>query len=42
MNWAGSKSKRTSKYRWIDCVKDDMQIKGEYNEMTVDRHDWKR
>jgi hypothetical protein len=28
--------------RWIDCVKDDMRIKGVSMEMTSDRRDWKK
>jgi hypothetical protein len=28
--------------RWMDCVKDDMRIKGVSMEMTSDRREWKK
>jgi hypothetical protein len=31
-----------SKKRWMDCVKDDMRIKGMSIEMMSDRREWKK
>jgi hypothetical protein len=28
--------------RWMDCVKDDMRIKGVSMELTSDRREWKK
>jgi hypothetical protein len=28
--------------KWMDCVKDDMKIKGASKEMTSDRREWKK
>jgi hypothetical protein len=30
------------KERWMDCVKDDMRIKGVSMDMTSDRREWKK
>jgi hypothetical protein len=41
MNVDGHPSRNLPKKRWMDCVKDDMRIKGVSMEMTCDRREWK-
>jgi hypothetical protein len=42
MNVDGHTSIGRPMKRWMDCVKDDMRIKGMSMEMTSDRREWKR
>jgi hypothetical protein len=42
MNVDGHSSRCRSRKRWIDCVKDDMKIKGVSMETTTDRKEWKK
>jgi hypothetical protein len=42
MNVDGHPSRGRPKKRWMDCVKDDMRIKGVSMEMTSDRSEWKK
>jgi hypothetical protein len=35
-------SRGRPKKRWMDCVKDDMRIKGVSMKMTSDRREWKK
>jgi hypothetical protein len=42
MNVDGHPSRGRPKKRWMDCVKDDMRIKGVSMEMTSDRREWKK
>jgi hypothetical protein len=41
MNVDGHPRKGRPKKRWMDCVKDDMRIKGVNMEITSDRKEWK-
>jgi hypothetical protein len=41
MNVDGPSSRQPRK-RWMDCVKDDIKIKGVGMEMTSDRREWKK
>jgi hypothetical protein len=38
----GHPSRGRPRRRWMDCVKDDMNIKGVSMEMTSDRREWKK
>jgi hypothetical protein len=42
MNVDGHPSRCRLRKRWMDCVKDDMKIKGLSMEMTSDRREWKK
>jgi hypothetical protein len=42
MNVDGHPSRGRPRKRWIDCVKDDMKIKGVSMEMTSDRREWNK
>jgi hypothetical protein len=42
MNVDGRLSRGLLKKRWMDCVKDDMIIKGVSMKMTSDRREWKK
>jgi hypothetical protein len=42
MNVDGHPSIGRPRKRWVDCVKDDMKIKGVSMEMTNDRREWKK
>jgi hypothetical protein len=42
MNVDGCPSRGRPKKRWMDCVKDDMRIKGVSMEITSDRREWKK
>jgi hypothetical protein len=42
MNVDGHPRRGRPKKRWMDCVKDDMRIKGVSMEMTSDRREWKK
>jgi hypothetical protein len=42
MNVDGHPSRVRSRKRWMDCVKDDLKIKGVSMEMTSDRREWKK
>jgi hypothetical protein len=42
MNVDGHLSRGRPRNRWVDCVKDDMRIKGVSMEMTRDRREWKK
>jgi hypothetical protein len=41
VNVEGHPTRGRPKKRWMDCVKDDMRIKGVSMEMTNDRREWK-
>jgi hypothetical protein len=38
----GHPSRGRSKKRWMDCMKDDMKIKGVSMNMMSDRREWKK
>jgi hypothetical protein len=42
MNVDGHPSRGRPRKRWMDCVKDNMKIKGVGMEMTSDRREWKK
>jgi hypothetical protein len=42
INVDGHTRRGRPKKRWMDCVKDDMRIKGVSMEMTSDRREWKK
>jgi hypothetical protein len=42
MNVDGHPSRGRPRKRWMDCVNDDMKIKGVIMEMTSDRREWKK
>jgi hypothetical protein len=42
MNVDGLPRRGRPKKRWMDCVNDDMRIKGVSMEMTSDRRKWKK
>jgi hypothetical protein len=42
MNVDGHPSRGQPRKRWMDCVKDEMKIKGVSMEMTSDRREWKK
>jgi hypothetical protein len=42
MNVHGHPSRGLPRTRWINCVKDDMKVKGVSMEMTSDRREWKK
>jgi hypothetical protein len=42
MNVDGHPRRGRPRKRWIDCVKDDMKIKGVRMEMLSDRTEWKK
>jgi hypothetical protein len=42
MNVDGHPSRGRPGKRWMDCVKDEMKIKGVSMEMTSDRREWKK
>jgi hypothetical protein len=42
MNVDGHPSRGQPRKRWMDCVKNDMKIKGVNMEMTSDRRKWKK
>jgi hypothetical protein len=42
MNVDGHPCRGRPRKRWMDCVKNDMKIKGVSMEMTSDRREWKK
>jgi hypothetical protein len=42
MNVDGHRGRGRPRKRWMDCVKDDMKIKGVNMAMTSDRREWKK
>jgi hypothetical protein len=42
MNIDGHPSRGRPRKRWMDCVKDDMKLKGVSMDMTSDRREWKK
>jgi hypothetical protein len=42
MNVDGNPSRGRPRKRWMDCVKDDMKIKGLCTVMMSDRREWKK
>jgi hypothetical protein len=42
INVDGDPRRGQPKKRWIDCVKDDMRLKGVSMEIASDRREWKK